>query len=227
MGKKRWLFASDLEGTLALFTHNHKYPSVWPMLAEALGPECMKEENDLTDLWNAKRIQTYTEYMQRTIEIHKQYGLTQEVFERVLAGVPWITGIEETFKDIKEDGGMIAIVTGGFVNQAERVPGRTSVDFMRGACKYLFDQTGTLGSWDLFEYDWKGKVATIKDICDRHGLDITQDVVFVGDGKNDVHIAEAVGHSIAINAHPELRAKATVCVETSDFRAVLKYLPQD
>ena len=55
-------------------------------------------------------------------------------------------------------------------------------------------------------------------------LTVTITLVFI---LLNVLIWLVLGIVIAINAHPELRVKATVCVETSDFREVLKYLPQD
>jgi phosphoserine phosphatase len=226
------LKAFDLEGTLSLITKAYyKYPSVWPALAERLGPDCWKEENDLTDKWNAQlkdpKLQprmTYVEYMDRTIRLHQKYSLTEQLFAEVLNGIPWIDGIEETFTELSRHGHIIAIITGGFVNQAERVPGRQHVNYIRGACTYHFDSSGRLARWDLKEYDVQGKVAVINELCAKHGLDPKKDTMHVGDGKNDVYIAKAVGRSIALNAMPELREVATHVIDATDLRAILPYL---
>ena len=53
----------------------------------------------------------------------------------------------------------------------------------------------------------------------------------MGDGKNDVHLARAVGFSVAFNAQPELVQVASVSVEQSrgleDFSAVVEQLSRE
>jgi len=222
--------AFDLEGTLALISHGkYKYPSVWPMIAEALGPECKAEEDRLVDLWDKERkkpvqTKTYAMFVEESIRNHQKYGLTKELFDKTLNQIPWINGISETFKTLKEKNRLIVIITGGFANHAERMPGREYIDYIKGACTYFFSTKGNIERYDCKEYDWQGKVAVIEEICNRHGLDVKKHTTYTGDGKNDPPIAQAVGISIALNACPELQKVATHSINTATLTDILPYL---
>ncbi|MFH0961396.1 MAG: hypothetical protein V1820_01800 [archaeon] len=232
------IYAFDSEGTLT--THasaQGRYPSDWPLIANALGPACLAEEDALTARWNEQQrtgellVGSYIDFMRQTIEIHRMHGLTEEVFAGVLASVPFIGGVEETFRGIKEANpeNRIAIISGGFENRLERLPGISYVDEIRAACKYRFDpETGLLCGWDLKEYDYAGKVTSLREIAKKYGIPLPDGGCFTGDGRNDSKIMEAVSHRIALNAHPELvqRVKELggVSVETNNLRDVLPYL---
>src|SRR3989304_10014475 len=77
------LYAFDLEGTLTKHgakehAGHHYYPSDWPLLAEALGKDCLDEENALTELWMKQQktgeqlVGTYVDYMQKRSEIARR-----------------------------------------------------------------------------------------------------------------------------------------------------------
>jgi phosphoserine phosphatase len=55
-----------------------------------------------------------------------------------------------------------------------------------------------------------------------------QDCAFIGDGKNDVHLAKEVGVSISFNGAKELEVVSTHRISQSDdgidFKAVLQHL---
>lgn len=64
-------------------------------------------------------------------------------------------------------------------------------------------------------------------LADQYGVSL-EECAFVGDGSNDIHIAKAVGMSVAFNGEAELRNVSTHAVVqkigSEDFRAVLDYL---
>lgn len=235
MRSEPWLFVTDLEGTLALFTREYmaqfQYPSVWQALAYALGPECFKREQDLTATWDRlrKHVQNdvrfrYRQFVDATARIHQEHRLTERLFSGVLESIPWIDGIEEAFAEIAESNGSIAIVTGGFANHAEHVPGRDYVRAIKAGCRYFFDERGALASWRSDNCDTHGKVAAIEAIIAK-GRIAPYRCVFVGDGRNDTHIAKHVagqgGLSIALNACDELKAVASIAIESPDYRTIL------
>jgi len=235
MRPEQWLFVTDLEGTLALFTREYmaqfQYPSVWQALAYALGPECFKREQDLTARWDHLRKQDqnkarfrYRQFVDATARIHQAHGLTTNLFDGVLDSIPWIDGIAETFDAITDSNGVIAILTGGFANHAERVPGRGSVRAIKAGCRYFFDERGTLASWKSDNCDTHGKVSAIEAMIANYRIDPHR-CVFAGDGRNDTHIAKHVaeqgGLSIALNARDELKAVATVAIDSPDYRTLL------
>ena len=230
MARIEGIDAFDLEGTLALIPQGrYKHPSIWPMLAEALGPDAKAEEERIVTLLDNERLKpnskhTYLELLEYSFKYHKKYGLTKDLFERVINSVKWIKGIPETFRALKERNRLIVIITGGFANHAERVPGKEYVDHIKGSCRYFFDADGQLERAEVNNYDGMGKVAVIEEICKMHGLDAKKHATSVSDGKNDLPIAQAVGISIALNACPELQNAATYSVNTTTLTDVLPYL---
>jgi phosphoserine phosphatase len=226
----------DLEGTLNTPATGNQYPSLWPVIAEVLGPQCKLEEDRLTAIWTKqhqqvdgpKQFTSYKHFVDESVKLHQDYGLTQSVFEDILERVPWINGIEQTFARIKASRGLIGIVTGGFVNQATKVPGSHYVDHFKAACEYFFDASGKIHHWESADYDWHGKVTAIREIVKSYGMSMA-DVHFVGDGKNDIHIMQEVGHPIAFNAHSDLRVAVRQIttgrvVEGEDLRTILTHL---
>ena len=69
------------------------------------------------------------------------------------------------------------------------------------------------------------RIGFMKLIAKEHGIDL-EDCVFVGDGKNDVGPACAVGFSIAFNAQQELKRFASKVIDQPEgeenFSAVAK-----
>ena len=76
--------------------------------------------------------------------------------------------------------------------------------------------------------DYGGKIDFMKLIMNEHGLKKDQ-CAFVGDGKNDITLAKAVGLSVAFNGDPKLQEVCTYAINQpkgkEDFRAILQYLP--
>ena len=68
----------------------------------------------------------------------------------------------------------------------------------------------------------------MKLIIKEHGLHMDESG-FIGDGKNDIPLAKAVGLSIAFNASKELQEVSTHRINQpkgqEDFRAILRYFP--
>ena len=81
--------------------------------------------------------------------------------------------------------------------------------------------------WNLLPSDYEGKLDFMKLIMKEHGLK-ADECAFVGDGKNDIPLAQAVGISIAFNGPEELQNVCTHAVNQpqarENFRDVLKFL---
>lgn len=82
------LLVLDLEGTL--FRTNIQLPgtsitsTIWQGIAEALGPDAIKEEVATHERWKKGEYRSYIHWMEDTIAIHIRHGLTQEIFDRVI-----------------------------------------------------------------------------------------------------------------------------------------------
>jgi phosphoserine phosphatase len=203
-------------------------PSAWTVLAEALGDECLAAENATKVLWLANKYRGYLEWMRKTIEIHQRFGLTERVFTEVMNSVPFMPGVESALQRIHERGAVSVVVTGGFKALADRVQRRLRIHHSFAACDYFFDtETGLIDHFNLLPADEAGKVDFMRLTCREYGLD-PRECAFVGDGKNDVYLAQAVGFSVAFNAQQELCAVATETISQprgcEDFTAVADIL---
>lgn len=221
----------DMEGTLFKKAYEdskgNTAPSAWTLIAENLGKETLEKEEATKDKWNNGEYSGYLEWMEDTIRIHKEYGLTKETFESIMESVPYHEGVKETFDKLKEKGYITALISGGFKYQANRAQRDLKIDHAFAACEYFWGKNGEIDHWNLLPCDYKGKVDFMKLIMDEHGVK-PEECAFVGDGKNDVHFAREVGTSVAFNGAENLQKEATYSINQKkgqeDFREVLNYL---
>jgi phosphoserine phosphatase len=222
----------DLEGTLlkkAYHLDNGKVaPSAWTLLAEALGPECLAEEEVTKDRWQRREYPGYVEWMRDTIRIHKKYGLKRKTFDEVMNSVEIMPNAGKAFDVLRTNRTITAVITGGFKALADRVQRELKIDHAFAGCEYFFDPaSGEIEHFNLLPSDEKGKVQFMRLTAEEHGIS-EHECAFVGDGKNDVLLAQAVGFSIAFNAQEDLRRVATACIDQEqgeeDFLAVIEKL---
>lgn len=230
MGKIKLVFF-DMEGTLfkkvIKFAKGNTAPSAWTLLAEHLGPEALKEEEETKDKWNDGKYAGYVEWMEDTIKIHQKYGLTKDFFEKVINSVEYHVGVKEVFEKLNKRGIKTALISGGFKGNADRAQKDLKITHSFAACEYFWDEKGKLLHWNLLPCDYEGKVDFMKLIMKEHGLS-PEECAFVGDGRNDVFLAKEVGTSISFNGAEELSRVSTHAIKQEkgkeDFKEVLKYL---
>jgi len=221
----------DMEGTIfrKVFKDSKGYtaPSAWTLIAKHLGIKALAEEDETKDKWNAGKYKGYVEWMEDTIKIHQKYGLDKKIYDEIMSSVKYHPGVHELFEELRERGIRTALISGGFKSQADRALKELKIDHAFVACEYLWDENGNLVHWNLLPADYEGKVDFMKLIMKEHGLK-KEDCAFVGDGKNDIPFAQAVGNSIAFNGALELQKVCRYSVNQpegqEDFRAVLPYL---
>lgn len=219
----------DLEGTLlkkAIHLDNGKVaPSAWTLLAERLGPDALRQEEETKNRWLNNGYKSYVEWMQDTIRIHKEHGLTAALFDEVMNSVEEMPGIREAVSIFRDWGAITAIISGGFKALADRIQQSLKVAHALSGCEYFFDQeTGLLDHWNLLPTDYEGKVDFMRLLMREHKIR-QEECVFIGDAQNDVWMAKEVGLSIAFNAHPDLQQVCTYIINQplghEDFRAVV------
>jgi len=221
----------DMEGTLfkkaIRFSKGNTAPSAWTLIARRLGEEAGGEEDATKNKWNAGEYKGYVEWMEDTIRIHQKYGLTKSFFDKVMRSVEYHDGVRETFRELRARGYKTALISGGFKAQADRAQRDLRINHSFAACEYFWNKNGKLDWWNLLPCDYAGKIDFMKLIMNEHGLKPEQ-CAFVGDGKNDIPFAQAVGLSIAFNGAPELQKVCTYSVNQregkEDFRGILKLL---
>src|SRR5688572_15311847 len=132
----------DLEGTLLkkhyALDNGKVAPSAWTLLAEHLGKDCLREEEATKDRWLSGQYAGYVEWMRDTIRIHRDYRLTRDVFEQVMRSVDLMPGAERVFDELRANGVVTAIVSGGFKALGDRAQRILRVDHAICACEYFF-----------------------------------------------------------------------------------------
>ncbi len=221
----------DMEGTIfqkvVESPHGNIAPSAWTLIAEHLGENALKEEHATRDSWNRGDYRGYVEWMEDTIKIHQKYGLNKEFFEKVIGSINYNTGVKETFEELKNRSMRTVIISGGFKAQADRAQRDLKINHAFAACEYFWDNEGNLEHWNLLPSDYEGKLDFMNLIMKEHGLKPEQ-CAFVGDGKNDIPLAKAVGLSISFNGPKELQQVCTHKINQTpgreDFREILKFI---
>lgn len=200
----------DLEGTLlkkAYHLDNGKVaPSAWTLLAEALGPECLEEEERSKDTFLSGGYRGYMDWMADSVRIHRKYGLTRSLFNEVMGSVEFMNGATELVSYAKSRGMITALISGGFKALADRAQLTLGLDHALSGCEYFFcNDTELIRHINLLPSDYDGKVSFMRSVLFEYGLS-KEDAAFVGDGKNDAALASEVGLSIAFNAQSELQS---------------------
>jgi len=226
MGRVKLVFF-DMEGQIfepgVKATRQDVAVSVWTYLAQHISPECFAEEEATKDKWLQGKYENYVAWMEDTIRAHQKHGLSEQLFNDVINKVEYVNGVKETIAALREKGFIIAIISGGFKNLANRAIRDLGIHHVFAACEYFFDEkTKKLTGWNLLPADYEGKVDFMKLLIKEHGL-TPKECAFVGDGINDVPLAKEVGLSIAFNGHPELQKVATHSVNQKDLREILGY----
>lgn len=219
----------DMEGTIfrKVSRGGSQLPSVWTGIAEALGKQAQKDEGETLKKWDLGKYAGYVEWCEESIKVHIKHGITRELFERVIASYDYFPGVRETFAELKKRKIRTTVISGGFKAMADKAQRELKIDHAFCACEYFWADNGMLLHWNILPCDYEGKVDFMKLIMKEHGLKPEQ-CAFVGDGKNDIHLAKAVGLSIAFNAADELQQASTfsICQKEGkeDFREILNFL---
>lgn len=223
----------DMEGTLLKKDHhldNGKVaPSAWTVIAAALGEDCLMEEEASKEKWLAGEYDSYLHWMRDSIAIHKKYGLRESVYTELVANSEIMPGAERLTNRLKQDGFHTVVITGGFKALADKVQVALKLDHAMAGCEYFFGSDGELEHWNLLPSDEEGKVDFMELMLSEYKAK-AEHCIFVGDGKNDVHLAKTVGVSIAFNAQEELKEVSTYCVEQKthkeDLSVIIDYLEE-
>jgi phosphoserine phosphatase len=101
----------------------------------------------------------------------------------------------------------------------------TRAHHLFSGCEFYFDAAGNVVHWNLMPTDYKAKVDFMRLLISEYQV-TSDECVFVGDGKNDVHLARQVGLSIAFNGHPLLRSASSVQVDGDDFSVIARVVAE-
>ncbi|MGM5531620.1 HAD family hydrolase [Mixta calida] len=206
----------DMEGTILeknIALDNGKVaPSAWTALAKEISEECYQEEELTKDLWLQGKYGSYTEWMKDTVRIHIKHGMRKEHLVRIMNATKFHDGADELFNFFREKNIITALISGGFKHLADLAQTKLFIDHAYSACEYFFDEDGKVMHFNLLPTDEVGKLVFMKHLADEYAANLSE-CIFIGDGKNDVHLAKMVGTSIAFNAQKELIDVSTFSIK--------------
>lgn len=223
------LLVMDVEGTLFQATmqiDGTEYPStMWQPIAYKLGEAAVEEEKRSHEKWERKEYSNYLEWVRDSIDIHRRYGLREEVFQGLIQAARYNPGVVEFFSRLDRSEWVPVLISGGFQNLIRRAQNELDIDYGFGACEYYFDRDGYLEHYNLQPSDFDGKTKYLDNMLREFKLNKAKDWVFVGDGRNDVPIARQAPRAFGIHPHPDLKAVDGL-VEISSFLELLPYLEE-
>jgi phosphoserine phosphatase len=219
------LLVLDVEGTL-FKTHirlpgAHVDSTIWQAIAHRLGEGAIREEVATHERWANGRYRSYLDWMRDTIVIHQRHGLTETAFRELIAAAEYNPNVVQALSSIDRGHYELVMVSGGFRELAARAQRDLRIVHAFAACEYLFDDHECIQTFNILPCDFQGKIDFILLMLREYGL-TKEDWVFIGDGANDVPIAEAAPVSIGYRPHPKLRAVVTHVID--DFAELPKLL---
>ncbi len=229
--KPKGLVVLDMEGTIFYKHYKDSFgnttPSLWTKIAEYLGKEALELEEETKQKWTNKEYSSYVEWMADTIKIHQMFDIKKHDFDKVIDMTKYHPNVKKTVETLHAQGYATALISGGFKAQADIAQKELHIDHSFAACEYFWNEKGELIGWNLLPCDYEGKLDFVKLLMNHYGFTKKQ-CFFIGDGRNDIHIAQAVGTSISFNGAKELEQVTTFQIKQKegkeDFSEVLKFI---
>ncbi len=146
-------------------------------------------------------------------------GLEEAALARTWAATRLMPGAQALFAGMRAQGGVCAIVSGGFTWFTERLAARLGAAAQFGNRLEIVD--GRL-SGRVAEpiFDAEGKRRALLDLASRLGFGADATMA-VGDGANDLAMLAAAGMGVAFRAKPVAAAAARARIDHGDLRALL------
>lgn len=208
-------------------SHRRKKMLISDMDSTVIGQECIDELADECGLKNQvsaiteRAMRGELEFESALIErISLLKGLPEtclnKVFEEKITVNP---GAELLVRTMAAHGAHCLLVSGGFNFFTERIA--TRLGFHSQHANTLLTDNGLLtGKVGLPILGKEAKLTALNTYASQLHI-LTEDVVALGDGANDLPMIEAAGLGIAYYAKPQVAIKAHVSLRYTDLRSVL------
>ncbi len=149
-------------------------------------------------------------------------GLPVSVFEEVGRQVTVTAGVPEMIAGVKDAGGRVAVVSGGFHEVLDPIADALGLDYCRANRLEVAD--GALTGHLLGPViDAEAKASTLREWAADFGVPLSQSVA-VGDGANDLPMMAIAGLAIGFDAKAPVRDLAGVLIDVRDLSQVLPLL---
>ena len=186
----------DFDGTLTIGRANNVWKMLYLKLGYGVGDGSSYKSSFLK--FQSKEVD-YAGWVQINKQDFVDAGLNKEIFDDVLKEIKLIQGLEETLKTLSEKGVKLFILSGNIVYAIKRVLGDLAYYFTEiSANDVLFNEDDKLEDLVPTKYDFEGKADFIVKVRDNIGAK-PNEIVFVGNGSNDVWAYKSGAKTICIN----------------------------
>lgn len=215
----------DFDGTLTKSV-DPIVKTTWECIWTLLGYD-VRDCQKLHRRFDKKEI-THTEWCQLTENKFKERHLRKDAVQSIANKITLIDGTEETFLELRKRDIKIYIVSGSILLVIQSVLGALNecVDMIK-ANILRFDEEGYLTKIVGTKYDFEGKADFINQIADELQIS-TQDILFVGNSRNDHFAHESGAKTLCINPRLTNMMDTVIwndCIETcTDLTEILQYI---
>lgn len=149
-------------------------------------------------------------------------GLPESVITECARDIRVTNGATELIAGVKDAGGRVAAVSGGFHELLDPLATTLGLDYARA--NRLEVANGALTGAVLGPViDAQAKADALREWATDSGIPLSRTIA-VGDGANDLRMMEVAGLAVGITAKPIVRANADVHIDIRDLSAVLPLL---
>lgn len=210
------LICFDLDGTLL---DNTEY--IWKTINTFFHPGY--DSKIMFEKYLKKEI-TYKEWAAHDVKLWKDAGAGKKELMRAMGKIKLMRGALKAVKELKKRGYKLAIISGSITIVLEKAfPDYEKYFDYVFLNKIVFGKKGNILRCISTPFDMEHKATGLRMIAKREGLKLSE-CAFVGDNKNDIHIAEAAGFAISFNSKSkELDRIADVVIRKKDLGEILGY----
>lgn len=215
----------DFDGTLTK-TDNPIVKTTWESIWISLGYD-VRECQNLHKKFDRKEI-SHSQWCSLTEDKFKERHLQKNVLHSIAQGIKLIDGVEDTFLELWKKNIKIYIVSGSIKLIIQMVLGPLNeyVESIR-ANVFDFDEDDYLTRIIGTKFDFEGKATYIRMIAEELQIS-TQDILFVGNSRNDQFAYQSGAKTLCIN--PQLTDMTNTmiwndCIETcNSLTEILGYI---
>ena len=182
--------AIDFDGVIV------QWRNTWKELRNRIGlseePITLYKDNKLS----------YSETKYREFQDWMAKGVNKEEIYEIMRDARLNDGVIQALNELK-DRLRISIISGAPDMAINCIIERYGLPISEVyANRFYFGSDGILNSWDLWIDDKTGKAGAIEKLASRSGM-LSENIIAIGDHKNDISMFELSGYSIAFNSPSE------------------------
>lgn len=149
-------------------------------------------------------------------------GLPETIFQNVRDEISVTKGAEKLISHIQQSGGLVGVVSGGFIEVLDPLAQRLGVNFWKA--NSLEIREGVLTGKVLEPIiDAQAKADALVEWAKENEIS-EENTVAIGDGANDLLMMEKAGLSIAFCAKPIVQESADVAINVRDLSLALEVI---